>query len=125
MAKGSDSTKGFIVDITALETEAWTGKYETVTGKPTREKVFVPVSEVLIQALFSPQRNISQASGGVICRRIADKIVDAENTVTLNEDEYTELLKAIKEFPGFRHYEFAIVDRVQDAKETSLKPSSK
>lgn len=118
--------QGYVVDLSLLEAEAWIGKrYDTETGEAKMTSVKLPVRQMLIDCLFNPALQISVQNGGIIARRIGDRILDAENdSVTFTQEEWETLKSAVSSYPGFAHHEFAVVDRVLDAKKTALKPEA-
>lgn len=119
-ARGSGGVKTFVVDVSPLETEVWSLKYHTETGKPIMIAAKLPVKERLKGWLFHHDRKLTYVDGGIEARRCAEKIHDAGKTVTLNEDEYKGLLEAVKTAPGIVCDDMAIIDRVINAKEKTL-----
>lgn len=121
-ARGSGGVKAFVVDISPLEVETWKGKYAEETGEPIFEKAKLPVPRMLMEWLFHPQRGLTYVSGGIEARRCAELIHDAKGkkTVTLNEDQYKNLKEAVETAPGIGFDSMKVVDRVLNAKETTL-----
>ena len=119
-ARGSGGVKAFVVDVSPLETEVWSNQYHTETGEPIVIAAKLPVKELLKRWLFHRDRQLTYEKGGIEARRCAEKIHDAKNTVTLNEDEYKGLLEAIKTAPGVMFDDIEVIDRVVNAKEKTL-----
>lgn len=121
-ARGSGGVKTFAVDITPLETQVWSkNQYHTETGEPVLIAAKLPVKELLKRWLFHHDRQLTYEKGGIEAHRCAEKIHDAKGkTVTLNEDEYKGLLEAVKTAPGIVFDDIAVIDRVINAKETTL-----
>lgn len=120
--RGSKELKGYVIDISLLETKQWLGKYDSVTGKSIIEEVKTPVREILVLKLFHPSLGLTYSEGGREARRVADLIDAAEgDTVTLNEEQYERLRTAVTTTPIGPYEECGIVDRVLEAKETTLK----
>lgn len=117
---------GYIVDLSVLETKGWIGKlYDTETGEAIVTPIKLPVRQMLINCLFHPGLQISVQNGGILARRVADRILDeSSDAVILNQDEWKNLKDAVSTFPGFSHHELPIVDRVLNAEKTSLTPES-
>ncbi|KKL76942.1 hypothetical protein LCGC14_2039850 [marine sediment metagenome] len=122
MARESNGVKAFVVDLTLVERSRWIGTYDTKTGKPIYEHVKTPVREVLIEWLYHRGLNLTYSEGGLEARRVCELIADAKHDkVTLNEDQYKRLKDATESALGLTFYEMPIVDRVLQAKETTLK----
>ena len=118
--------QGYVVDLSELKAEKWAGKrYDTETGEPLMLTVKLPVRQMLIDCLFNPALQISVLNGGIVARRVADRILDsATDSVTLTQEEWQHLKDAVSSYPGFAHHELSVVDRVLEAKETALKPEA-
>lgn len=121
-ARGSGGVKAFVVDITPLEVEKWQGRSNPKTGEPILVKVKLPVPRMLVDWLFHYDRKLTYSKGGIEARRCAELIHDAQGkkTVTLNEDQYKGLKEAAETAPGIGFDSMKVVDRVLDAKETTL-----
>ncbi len=117
---------GYIVDLSVLETEGWINRlFNPATGEAEMTALKLPVRQMLIDCLFHRGLQISVQNGGIIARRIADRILDeASDAVILNQDEWKNLKDAVSTFPGFLHHELPIVDRVLNAEKTSLQPEA-
>lgn len=122
MAKESNGVKAFVVDLSLLERSRWVGKYDTATGKPIYEDIKTPVRELFIEWLYHRGLKLTYSNGGLEARRVCELIADAKkDKVTLNEDQYKRLKDAMESAEGLTFYEMPIVDRVLNAKETTLK----
>lgn len=121
MAKESNGVKAFVVDLKVLKVERCL-TFDTKTGKGIPETVKTPVREIMIGWLYHRGLNLTYNEGGLEARRVCELIQDAKgNTVALNEDQYARLKNAATSAPGLTFHEMPIVDRVLNAKETTLK----
>jgi hypothetical protein len=101
-------------------------KYKVPAKTPTGEErqIDYDVKESLVELLFSPTMKL----GGtqlLKSQQVAEKILDAEDSVLLEDEEYNLIQKSVENFQGFGRREVELVKRVLEAEKVDVNKESK